>query len=79
MDRKFARWAKENLTNRFEAIVTLADRNIIAKLDDKIKGARIFLTQADVELLERVEIELIESDIAGGKIYAKVVRSLENV
>ncbi len=79
MDRKFARWAKENLTNRFEAIVTIADRNIIAKLDDKIKGARIFLTQADAELLERVEIELIESDIASGKIYAKLIRSLENV
>ncbi len=76
MDRKFARWAKKHIGERFEAVVTDPESTPIAQLDDKIKGARIFLPQAEVELFDRVVIEIIDANLATTKIYAKVVEKL---
>ncbi len=77
MDRKFARWAKRNLGKRFEAIVTDPESTPIAQLDDTIKGARLFLPRAEVELFERVIVELIDVNLATTKIYAKVIEKID--
>lgn len=77
MDRKFARWCALHVGDNFKAIVTETQRNPIAKMEDEIKGARIFLLDTDVELLQRVEIKIVESNIATGKIYARVTRRFD--
>ena len=74
MDRKYARWAALHVGENFEAIVTGVDRIIIAKLDDKIKGARLFLLDDNLELFERVLVKIVEAEIPSSKIYAKVVK-----
>lgn len=77
MDRKFARWAKLHEGEEFEAIVTSVGRGVIAKLDDRLKGARIFLIDDDAYLLDRVKVRIISSNIAQATITAKIVRVLE--
>ncbi|SMC09377.1 ribonuclease R family protein [Nitratiruptor tergarcus] len=77
MDRKFARWAAKNIGKRFKAIVTDPESTPIAQLDDEIKGARIFLPRAEVELFDKVVIEIIDVNIATTKIYAKVVEKID--
>ena len=78
MDRKFARWAAQNSGERFRAIITdVSGKNTIARLDDVIQGARLFVMDEDVELLERVEVMIIESDIATAKITAKITKRLD--
>ena len=73
MDRKFARWAFERIGADVDAIVVDNSRGLIAKLDDKIKGARIFLVDDNVELFSKIKIKIIESDIATGRIFGKIV------
>ena len=58
----------------FKAIVVETEQNPIAKLEDEMKGARIFLLDKDVSLLQRVELKIVESNIATTKIYARVAR-----
>ncbi len=76
MDRKFARWAHEHIGEDFCAIVTDVSKTPVAKLEDTIMGARIFLLDEDVELFERVSIKIVESNIATTKIYARVTKRL---
>lgn len=77
MDRKFARWAYERLGCEVEAVITDVGRTNIAKLDDVIKGARIFVVDDDLELLERVKLRLVDVNIAQAKIFAKVTARLD--
>jgi ribonuclease R len=74
MDRKFARWANEHIGEDFKAIITDNERTILAKLDDDIKGARLFLLDSDADLFERVIVKFVEANIATARIYAKIVR-----
>ena len=74
MDRKYARWAALHVGEDFEAIVTGVQRSAIAKLDDEIKGARLFLLDDNVELFQKVLVKIIEADIPSSKIYAKVIK-----
>ncbi|WP_458699542.1 RNB domain-containing ribonuclease [Sulfurospirillum sp. 1307] len=74
MDRKFARWANERVGEDFKAIITDNSKSIIAKLDDEIKGARLFLLDEDADLFDRVIVKIVESNIATARIYAKIVR-----
>jgi len=73
MDRKFARWAELHVGEDFEAIITAVGKNTIAKLDDEIKGARLFVLDDDIELFKRVLIKIVEADIVTCKIFVKVV------
>ena len=73
MDRKFARWANQRVGEDVKAIVTEITKNPIAKLDDEMVGARIFLLDDEAELFERVIVKIVEADIATGRIYAKIV------
>jgi len=77
MDRKFARYMALHIGDNFKAIVVDAEQNPIAKLDDELKGARIFLLDNDVHLLQRIEIKIVESNIATARIYARVTRSFD--
>jgi len=74
MDRKFARWADLHVSEDFKAIITTVGKNTIAKLDDTIKGARLFVLDDNLELFERIIVKIIEADIISGKIYVKMVK-----
>ena len=76
MDRKYARWAALHVGEDFKAIITGVQKSVIAKLDDEIKGARLFLLDDDLELFEQVLVKIIEVDIPSSKIYAKVIKSV---
>ncbi len=73
MDRKFARWADERVGEDVKAVVTDIAKTPIAKLDDEVVGARIFLLDDEAELFERVIVKIVEADIATGRIWAKIV------
>ncbi len=77
MDRKFARYMALHVGDNFKAIVVETEQNPVAKLDDELKGARIFLLDNEVHLLQRIEIKIVESNIATARIYGRVVRSLD--
>ena len=77
MDRKFARWAATHLRETFKAIITDVNKAVIARLDDTIQGARLFIMDDDVELLERVEVMLVEVDLPSARIYARVTKRLD--
>ncbi len=75
MDRKYARWAKENLDEIFPALITSTHSTITASSDGKIKGARIFIIDDDdAELYEKIETKLIGSDIATTKIIGSLIK-----
>ncbi len=75
MDRKYARWAKENLDEIFPALITSTHSTITASSDGKIKGARIFIIDDDdAELYEKIETKLISSDIATTKIIGSLIK-----
>ena len=74
MARRFARWAKENLTKVFNAKITSTDAEIKADLDDEIKGARLIITSTNnVILFQDVKVRLDKVDIPKAKIYASIV------
>lgn len=77
MDRKFARWASENIGKQVVCYISENQNILVAKLDDAFVGARIFITGYTCELLQRVLVEIKEADIASAKIIGKVVRKLE--
>lgn len=76
MDRIFARWADRNINNIYKAIVTDISKMPILKLDDELKGARLFLLDDNVELLERLMVKIVSVDIATAKIYVKINKRL---
>lgn len=76
MDRIFARWAEKNINNTYKAIVTDVNKIPILKLDDELKGARLFLLDDDVELLEKILVKITLVDIATAKIYVKISKRL---
>ena len=77
MDRKFARYMALHVGDNFKAIVVDVEQNPIAKLEDTLQGARIFLMDKDVALLQRIEVKIVESSISTTKIYARVTRTLD--
>lgn len=78
-DRKFARWAQNNLNKKFKAIVEDIDENgdkdTIVRIDDTITGARIFVPQTRVSLFEEVKVEITEVNIQNAKIYGRITSS----
>ncbi|MCZ0772618.1 ribonuclease R [Campylobacter hepaticus] len=76
MDRKFARWAAKNIGKTFKALIIQNDGICIAKLEDEIQGADLILYDTKVNLLERVEVQIIQADIVMAKIYGKITQKL---
>ena len=77
MDRKFARWAEQNIGKEFICYISEISEPLIARLDDELKGARIILPNFTCPLLTRVRVRIISSDIASAKIIGKVVEKLD--
>ncbi|PSM52534.1 ribonuclease R [Campylobacter blaseri] len=77
MDRKFARWAKENLGSKFRCYINENINICTVKLDDKIKGGRIFITNFTDDLLTKVLVEITDVDIPSAKIFGRVVKKLD--
>ena len=77
MDRKFARYLALHVGDNFKAMVVDTEQNPIAKLQDEIQGARLFLLDKEVSLLQRIEVKIVESNIATTKVYARVTRSFD--
>lgn len=75
-DRKFARWASENIGKNFVCYISENDKIIAATLDDKFKGARIFLSDSKANLLSKVMVKIISTDIAQAKIFGKIVGNI---
>ncbi len=74
MDRKYARWAKENIDEIYEAVITSTHAMPIAVTEGDIEGARIHLMANDVEFLEKVDVRIVGSDIATTKIIGNITQ-----
>lgn len=75
MDRKFARWAEDNLNREFKARITATDPEIKAELHDEIQGAKLNITSGEnVALFENVIVCIDKVDIPKAKIFARVVK-----
>ncbi len=77
MDRKFTRWAAQNVGKDFICYISEVGENTIARLDDELKGARIILPNFTCDLLIKVRVRIISSDIASAKIIGKVVEKID--
>lgn len=77
MDRKFARWAKDRIGQAFKCYISSNDKICIAKLDDDIKGARIYINNYSCDLLQKVMVKIVEVDIPSAKIIGKIVEKLD--
>ena len=78
-DRKYARWAKENIGKHFIATVTDVSSFVpTAYIEGDIAGARVFLMGAEVALFDKVKVEIVEAHITTTKIIAAVVEKIEN-
>ena len=74
MDRKYARWAQKNIGKSLEAIIIDTEKMPIATTIEKdLYGMRIFLLDSDVELFEKVKVEIIESHITSAKVIGRIV------
>ena len=72
--RKFARWAKENLNKEFKAKINSTTPEVRAEINGDISGARVNITSSDsVTLFENVIVSIDKVDLAKAKIYARVV------
>ncbi len=78
-DRKYARWAKAHIGEEFVAMVSDVSSSVpIAYIEGDISGARVFLLGAEVELFNKVKIEITEAHITTTKIIATVVEKIED-
>jgi len=73
-DRKYARYAKENIGNVYKGLIEDTEIPPIAKItEDLLLGARVFLKdKKKFNLFEKVDIEIVSSNIATAKIKGKV-------
>lgn len=80
MDRKFARWSKKNIGKKVMATVIENSHICIAKLDDELKGALLYINNTkELNLLEKVLLEISDVDIIYAKIFAKFIKRCDNV
>lgn len=76
--RKFARWAENNIDKEFKARITATDPDIKAEIHDEIQGARLNITSiGDIVLFEDVRVKIDKVDIARAKIFASVVSKID--
>ncbi len=78
MDRKYARWAKKSAGKIFKAVVTSTKAMPIATTCGDIEGARIHLLKDSVEFLEKIDVKILESDIATTKTIGDIANREED-
>jgi len=74
-DRKFARWAYENIGEKITVtVVEYGKGDMVSKVSKgPIKGARIFIKSDEVKpLFENIEIKISEVNLASAKIYGRL-------
>lgn len=73
MQRKFARWAEQNIGKTYKAKVTSLDTEATAMLYDEISGATLHLNNvANLTLFEEIEVSIDKVDKYRAKIFANV-------
>ncbi len=72
-DRKFARWAYENIGKTFKAKIVDTKMPPIAKIEDEIVGARVFLDKQKVELFSKINVVIVDVNLATTKIKGRIV------
>ena len=79
MNRKFARWAKNNLNKEFKARVVATTPEFKAELHDEIIGAKLEILNTDITLtlFEDILVKIEKVDIATAKIYVKVTGKID--
>lgn len=76
--RKFARWAENNINKEFKARITATDPEIKAEIHDSIQGARLNITSTgDIVLFEDVIVKIDKVDIPRAKIFASVISKVD--
>ena len=74
MQRKYARWALENIGKTFQAKVSATTPELKADLDDTIKGASLHLTHTpNIVLFQKIRVRIENVDLYKAKITASVV------
>jgi len=72
-DRKYARYLSNHIGRKYMATLVDTD-NMIAKLDQEVKGARIQIENYSGEkLFSKVSVQIIHSDIISKKITGKII------
>ena len=76
--RKFARWAQNNINKEFKARITATDPELKAEIHDTIQGARLNITSVgDIVLFEDVIVKIDKVDIPRAKIFASVISKVD--
>ena len=83
-DRKFARWAKENIDNEYEAEIIEVDiedtnRGAKAKLLNGARGAIVNLKNYNSSLFDKILLKISDVDLEKPNIQAIETKKLENV
>jgi len=76
-DRKFARWAKEQIGLFFEAEVIEAGESAKAVLTGEIKGVTVNLRGDNIMLFDKIRVMITEVNIAQAVIMAELVVKLD--
>jgi len=76
-DRKFARWAKEQIGLFFEAEVIEAGESAKAVLTGDIKGVTVNLRGDNIMLFDRIRVMITEVNIAQAIVMAELVAKLD--
>ncbi len=73
--RKFARWAEQNINKEFKACITSTQPEYKAEIYGEISGARVNITASQNSVLfEDVSISIERVDIPKAKIFAHVIK-----
>jgi len=75
-DRKFARWAAENLGEIFEAEIIEAGESAKAVLAGDIKGVTVHLKGDNIMLFDKVSVKITEANISQAIIMVELVEKL---
>jgi len=76
-DRKFARWAKEQIGLFFEAEVIEAGESAKAVLTGNIKGVTVHLKGDNIMLFDKIRVMITEVNLAQAVVMAELVAKLE--
>jgi len=73
-DRKYARYLSNHIHKTFEATLVDTDNSIV-KLDNEVKGARVYIDNyAGEKLFSKLHIKIVSSDIISKKIIGTIQR-----
>jgi hypothetical protein len=72
--RKYARWAKDNIDEVFEAKIVDIDDKPEVELTNSMVGVRMGIENYEGErLLEKLKVRIISSDIISKQIVARIL------